>query len=171
MRIAAIDPGKTGICVCLDTESGDGFIHKFKFNDENAIDLGRWFHFVGLTNPEMFILERVAGHAKSGSWSPSTLFKLGFSAGQINAAVAMTGKPFRLVAPIKWQKFIHVGIEADSAKQKSMIAYRQFAPHNPIPQKGKNPNHNIVDAFLIAMFGVLTIANGVNKKWVLKIVK
>lgn len=171
MRIAGTDPGKTGICICLDTDTSQGFIHKFQYNDDNGLDLGRWFAFIQQTDPQLIFLERVSGHAKSGSWSPSTLFKLGFSAGQINAAVAMTGKPFRLVSPQKWQKFIHVGIEGESAKDKSMTAYRQFAPHNPIPQKGKNPNHNIVDAFLIAMFGILNTPNGENRKWDLKIVK
>lgn len=158
MKIGGVDPGRAGIGLVIDTVANKLWFHKFKYDDEFNLELGGWFNFIQRTNPSIIFIERVAGHggSKTGGikWSPATLFKLGDSFGQIRAAVAMTGKPFRLVSPRKWQNKMHDGIDGKTAKDKSMTAYNQLFPNGPIPtRKGCKPNNNIVDALIIAAYG------------------
>jgi len=158
MIIGGVDPGRTGVGLVIDTVANKLWFHKFKFDDDNNMELGGWFNFIHRTNPSIIFIERVAGHggSKSGGikWSPATLFKLGDAFGQIRAAVAMTGKPFRLVSPRKWQKKMHDGIDGPTAKAKSMALYDQMFPNGPIPSRnGCKPNNNVVDALIIAAYG------------------
>lgn len=167
MRIAAIDPGKNGRCVVVWAGHEMAWEHKFRWTDDGNLDLGGWFKFTTIVCPSIIFIEQVAGHHRSGGttrWSPSTLFKLGDVFGQIRAAAAMTGKPCRFVSPQKWQKHIHSGITGDTAKQKTETAYSKFYPSNPIPARnGCKPNHNTVDALMIATWACFELKMEINQ--------
>lgn len=177
MKIGGIDPGKNGACVVLDDSSNSAWQFRFKYRNDEMLVFD-WCNFVRKVQPDIFVIEELSagrGDVRSGKWAPSTMFKLGLVYGQAIAAVALTGVPYYMARPVRWQKRVcdvaDVNRKGRTAKESSGDAYANLFPHAPIPVSTRNgspcaPNHNIVDALLIATMGVLEYGNGNINPWV-----
>jgi len=161
MIIAGIDPGKEGYCVALDILTKTIWKYPINFDRNGILNLDEFENeFFGKIKPDLIILEKVMGR---GGWGATQTFSMGLSYGQIHLATKKIGVPYRLVIPQTWQKLIFEGITQKlPAKIKANLAYRQLFPNDPIPnlRGSKNKNENIVDALLIATYGIMKYGDG-----------
>jgi len=168
MIISGIDPGKTGYCVVVDDQTNKSWKHQFKFDAQGLLNEIEFKKFFSICNPDLIILEKV--HGRDG-WGAQQTFSMGMAFGQIHMAVRNMKIPYRLVSPVIWQKKIFEGItEKLKPKVKADIAYKQLFPTDPVPNKrnSEKKNDNLVDALLIASFGVFTYGNGFVRPWVFR---
>ena len=164
MFIAGIDPGKQGAIVILHTNDTVAFKYKLKYPDGDLCH-NSVHDILSLHRPGLIIIEKVQGF--KGASATST-FNFGYAVGQLNLAVRASNIPYKLITPQRWQKELHVGIKGSlSAKERTMAAYRQMFPHEPIPKgpRGGKIDDNVLDAFVIAVYGVIKYGNRIIRKW------
>jgi len=165
MRIAGIDPGKKGVVVALDSDGGGMRIHKLGFDSAGTLVWDWFYKFTKDADINLFIVERPRGR---GGFTATSTFALGEVCGQVRQVVAQTQIPWRHVDPKVWQEVIHKGIPANrSPKIKSQAAYEQLYPHKPLPltPRSKKTDDNLIDALLIATYGVLKYGGGKLQRW------
>lgn len=167
MIVAGIDPGKQGAIVLLDSERPVAHFMTLPYSDDGFLlsqQVHKWMKLWGY--PDLVVLEKIKpGGAKS---FPSAMFQLGVSYGQVLQFLHIAKVPLRLPYPQQWQKVMHEGIPAKlSSKERSAAAYRMLFPHGPISKgpKGGKINENVVDALLIATYGVLKFGGGKIHPW------
>lgn len=175
MIVVGIDPGKKGCAVALSTDAPKGFGYLLDFDKAGHLDTAKLTRFLDLTRPSVIVCEKVMGRGGDG-WGATQVFNFGFTCGEINAVIGTWAKKhhasIHYVPPQNWQKVIHEGVASSlAAKTRSMIAYERMFPHRPIPltPKSKKTDDNIVDALLIATWGVLRVANRELQSWTLDI--
>jgi len=158
MKIMAVDPGKTGSAVMLDSDYQEAIYHNFKF-DKNNVFCHKPFHaMIMQLEPDIIIMEKVHGRGGMGA---NSVFTFGFATGQILTVIKFTEIPFKHITPQSWQKVAHEGIGSKlTAKERSMAAFHNLNPHRPL---GDSPKHDIVDAFLIAHTHLTTF-----HRWIFK---
>jgi hypothetical protein len=165
MMVAAIDPGKKGYVVVLDSKSDQAHKFKLEFDAQGGLDGHLLQKQITESKAELILLEKVMG--RSG-WSATNNFNFGSAWGQLYQIIRLSNLPHRLVVPQQWQKIIHQGIDGKlEAKEKSLVAYTQFFPHNPIPRGPRSGkiDDNLLDAMLIATYGVMEYAKDSFRSW------
>ena len=180
MVVVGIDPGLRGALIGLDA-GGKALFRTCMPTIGNVVDLT---HVALLlcdavkesNGPLVVFLEEV--HARPGmSLKSITTFLRGF--GGVEGVVVALGIPLTLVRPQIWQRPFHAGLSnlvtdskasaSKQAKMKSLIAAKRLYPGEPLvpdtePNKAK-VHDGVVDALLIATYGVLKIANSTIRLW------
>jgi hypothetical protein len=147
MKICGIDSGKSGAMVCLNDQNSQAIYARFKFDKQNILDAKAMSQFLYEMDPDMVVMEKVSGRSGHGA---TQTFNWGFIVGQ-QTLIALE-HAVKFVTPQAWQKICHAGVSPSlTAKERSMVAFNNTNPNNPL---GSKPNHNVVDAFLIALYGV-----------------
>jgi len=163
MIIVGIDPGKKGYCVLIDTSSTTMEKAPIEFDKAGMLDEAKLVSFLDSRQVNMILIEKVGGRV---GWGASQVFNFGFGYGQIRQVVARY--PHTLVPAQTWQKVIHAGISPKlPAKERSLLAYKQLYPNGPIQLEGKQSklNDNLIDALLIATYGVLKFDRCCIRPW------
>lgn len=147
MKVVGVDPGSQG-CICLlDT---DEKLAKYlyipyradKIVDGRAIDLA----FEGFCGVDRFYLEKVMGR---GTFGATSTFQFGINTGMI--LMYFSYYPIHLVVPTSWQRSIHRGVTAPTAKEKTRAAFERLNPsHGPLTKS----DDGLMDAFFIARYGL-----------------
>jgi hypothetical protein len=169
MKVAGIDPGRKGCLVVVDTATTKGHAYKLAYDKAGHLDCVGLVEFLTLAKPGALIIEKVSGFRGSGA---TQTFSFGFACGELNAVVTSWASHYHAslvyVLPQSWQKVVHVGTpQKETAKDKSLLAYKRLFPHQPFARgaKGGKVDDNLVDALLIATYGVLKIANSTIRLW------
>lgn len=172
MRIAGADPGKLGVITVLSADSAHGWYHPLNYNKAGYLDVGRVWWFLQTSKPDVLILEKVQGRGGMGA---TQTFNFGFACGELNALLRCYADQgnclgLKYASPQEWQKVIHEGIGGKlKPKERTELAYERLFPHKPIPTgpKGGKINDNVVDALMLATYGVLKLGGGVLRPWTL----
>jgi hypothetical protein len=147
MKICGIDSGKLGAMACLDDKNSSVIYTRFKFDKQNILNAKMMSQFLYDMDADMILMEKVSGRAGHGA---TQTFNWGFIVGQ--QVLTALEHPVKFVTPQAWQKVCNEGCPGNlKAKEKSMISFMNLNPHKPL---GEKPNNNIVDAFLIGLYGV-----------------
>lgn len=157
-KVLAIDPGQTGAFVYLDSKGYFDF--ELMPIIENGKDKDVDFEAVrnilkGFLDVDAIFLERAAPHAMGSKHA----FNYGRGFAAIEIAVKLSEIPVVYVEPAKWTKVMHEGISNDlKPKAKSLIAverlYKKLLPKIPRTPKSKALLDGVVDALLIAGYGL-----------------
>ena len=155
MIIIGIDPGKQGCLCATDSKIGTIEIHKLDFNKNNILNKGKIEGFLDKIKPDLIITEKVQGR---GGWGATQTFSFGSTCGQIWYAVSDYQLMF--VLPRSWQGIVCKGIPLmKKAKDRTVTAYASLFPKNPLNlMLNKNFDTNILDAFMISIYGQITFA-------------
>lgn len=147
MIIIGIDPGKTGFIVQLNSDSLIARTYPIPFRKDEIIDYRaiKW-HF-DFKLADLIVLEKVSVQPH---WSATSSMTFGKIVGQLQMLISQHS--FMEISSRIWQKEVHVGF-ADhmDAKAKSAAA---FARINPNYESKKKIDHNMIDAFHIADWGL-----------------
>lgn len=164
MLICGIDPGKTGYLVKLCTGSNWAKKLKLEFDKDGVLDYQTVNDFLFEDDINLILLEKISGR---GGFGATQTFNSGSAFGQIKLLLSMSKLRHRMVLPSKWQDLIHEGVSPKlKPKERSYIAYKQLLPHGPIRMtRGGNVDHNLVDALLIAVYGVFKYGRSELKAW------
>ncbi len=162
MKIASIDPGKAGYSVAVDSETGHTYLYPLSFSKDNLLDSSMLDLWLQQVQPDLLLLEKVSGRK---GWGATQNFNFGSIWGQVRGVVSTY--PHRLVTPAQWQKVVHEGVDTKlEPKARSLIAYKQLAPNLPLPTNSKGKlDDNIMDAFLISIYGLIKFAKIKTLKW------
>lgn len=168
MIIVGIDPGKKGAIVAVNTANDQGYYLPLAYSLDGLLEWDPIKSLFDKLKPERVYLEKSQGRGGAGpgtkkkgaaGWSATGTHNQGEYYGQIRFAVGrVLGSPFSLVDPQRWQAIAHEGIKKDglTAKQRSLIAYKNLFPVPAIPSgpKGGKPGDGIIDALLITVYGI-----------------
>lgn len=157
MAILGIDPGLEG-GLALVNQGGSAVYEPMptlaakKGDILDLPSLTRWLK-AHKSSIEIAYLEMVA--SRPGQSAPS-VFKFGRGYGAIEGILTALEIPYQLVPPKQWCKLMHAGIEAADPKQKSLIAVSRLFPGIDLraTPRSKKPHDGMVDALLIASFGL-----------------
>jgi len=150
MIILGIDPGLSGGFACVN---GEGILVTWIMpKNEKVLYLPGIRHILTSVKPDHTYLEQVHAMHKC---SAGATFKFGRVFGVLEGMLAALEMPYTLIQPKKWQKPIHEGCEADTAKGRSLnAAARMFPMHDFLPTaRCYKPHDGMIDAALIAEYG------------------
>ena len=153
--ICGIDPGKKGGLCVIDMQGKIVDLEIVKHTKDN-IDLPSIKCFIKQYKDKvnMFYVERP--HAIK-LWGVSVSFKLGLYCGNIEGILAGLEAPYTLVKPKAWQAVMHEGTSPEiPAKERSLQVVQRLVPEQKfmINVQSKKPHDGLVDAFLIAKYGL-----------------
>jgi hypothetical protein len=154
MKVIAIDPGKTGYIVSLDSDTRIAKTMALPFRPDEVLCYRTIRQHFDLLKSDLILLEKVSCQPH---WSATSGMTFGKIVGQLQ--MMLSPYCFTEVNSRIWQREVHIGF-ADhmDAKAKSLAAFHRI---NPNYQSSKKPDHNMVDAFLIAIHGLHI--NGINQ--------
>jgi hypothetical protein len=166
MKIVGIDPGKEGYAICTDSENETYTPFKFKYDKNNLLQYNEFDEYLQRIKPDHIVIEAVRGR---GGWSATVNFTFGFIYGQILNAVTRNVDRRKVnkcgivnVVPLTWQNEVSQGLfKSLRGKSKMSKVYEAIYTYDPLGDLRSSRltlNHNIVDAFLISMYGQHTIA-------------
>lgn len=70
------------------------------------------------------------------------------------------------MTPQSWQRVMHANTtKLKDKKAQSATAYELLFPHDPLPRNSGRVNDGLVDAWLIAVYGVITELKLPVRKW------
>lgn len=159
--VLGFDPGTSAACVALSlvTDSARFWrIRPKRLDGFPVMDLALMARTFKV--PPVAFVEHLQGRGRG--WSATANFSLGAMCGGVVTSMRQYGWDVRLVRPQAWQKVVHqfAGQQPGNgtAKERSLAAYRTLFPDEPLPlnQVG-DPEHNTIDALLIAFYGVLSL--------------
>lgn len=160
MILTAIDPGKEGAVLTVDSEANRGFYLLLDYAKDGILKADPIKDLIKHVPPQKVFIEKVGGR---GGWGATHNFNYGLCYGQLRYLIASSGYPHQLLTPAIWQKTVHEGIDVKlEAKVKSQLAYRNLFPKDPIAAKRKGKAHDgVVDALLILVhaferFGIIS---------------
>jgi hypothetical protein len=168
MRVGGIDTGKKGAGVWLDTETRGAGEYRLKFDKLGDLDLKPYVSWLSSSRLDLVVVETpIVNKGGASSWGVAQIFNMGDALGQVKLATRLAGIPIRYIKPRQWQSKILEGIPAKLApKDRALLAYKQLYPGEPISiGKAKRPHDGVVDALLIATYGVLEYAGGRLEQW------
>lgn len=168
MIVVGIDPGKKGALVALDSKTDRAWAHLLKYDKLGVTDWRPIASGLGNHHDTLFIVERVIGR---GGWSARANFSFGLTYGQVMLSLRHhhSESPSRIIGPLTWQQTMHRGLPDVDTKSRSLLAFEQLFPYGPLPrgQTGKM-NENLIDAWLIAAYGVLSFTKERElRRWVI----
>lgn len=147
MIAIGIDPGKTGYIVRLDTAAHTATTLAIPFRPDEIVCYRTIKRFVDFGAADIIVLEKVSCQPKWSAFSGMTFGKI---TGQLQMLISPYA--FREISSRRWQRDIHIGFaDTMDAKAKSMAAFYRI---NPGYVSKKKVDHNLVDAFLIADYGL-----------------
>lgn len=150
--IIGIDPGKKG-GLCAMSEEGR-VVDACPMPDEHAVAdyLKQWLGYDGIRR---VYLECQTARPGQGVVS---MFNFGVHYGTIQGLLIALRIPYELVRPVKWQQVAHHGLpkkKKENPKSVSLRAIRQLYPDlNLIPKGCRKPHDGLIDAVLIAHYGL-----------------
>lgn len=152
MILASVDPGRDGSVAFYCTETGQVTTERLVFKD--GLLLFERIYNAAPGPIEAVYVEKVGGR---GGWAANANFSFGSTYGQIRLGCKLSNWYTILVEPKKWQKVVHEGIKAKTAKEKSRLAYARLFPDDPLPRSKVKTllNHNDIDATLIVGYAAL----------------
>lgn len=154
MRVLGIDPGKTGFFVELDSATKTARTMPIPFRPDQIVCYRSIRAKFDLRSHDMICLEKVSTQPV---WSAVSGMTFGKTVGQLQ--MLLSAFAFEEVSSRTWQKVMHLGFADNmNPKEKSEAMFHRL---NPNFVRGKRkPSHDMMDAFLIAAYGLKT--NGVN---------
>lgn len=160
MDVLGIDPGRTGFIVELNSSTLAARTLPIPFRPDGIVCYRTIKRHFDLKAIDLMILERVSMQPK---FSASAAHTFGKCIGQLQ--MLLSAFPFAEVASPTWQKVMHLNYpDAWDAKAKSMAAFQRL---NPNFKAGKKKvSKDLVDAFLIAAYGLKTSGVNINVNWV-----
>ena len=159
MRVIGIDPGKTGYIVELDSCANTARTMTLPFRPDEIICYRTIRKHFNLALADLIMLEKVSVQPQ---WSTCSGMTFGKIVGQIQMLIS--SMIFSEVSSRTWQKIMHLGF-ADNLKpkKKSEAAFYRLNPN--YKQGRKRPSHDLIDAFLIACYGLKTCGENIQKEW------
>lgn len=163
MIVAGIDTGGSGAAVALDTNSNRAWRQKLAYSKDQKVLLFDLFEYIP---PDVVVIEKIHGR---GGWHANTNFQMGNFFGQMLQILHRENFTYEIVYPEIWTKSFHPKHPVKGTKAKSLAAYLDFYPHDPIgPNRGrggeKGWHDGTVDALLIATH--YCMLEGINiRKW------
>lgn len=154
-RIIGIDPGKEGAVAVLDV-AGDLCIVE-RLCDVKPCHLYIWAmpNDAGANRP-LILIEKAQARPGQGV---SSMFNYGTGFGRLIGWCEALELPYQLVPPATWTRVMHAGTSGTDAKARSLQAAQRLFPSVPLTVgKSKKPHTGLVDALLIAEYGVRTAA-------------
>lgn len=141
-----VDPGKSGAIVCIDQELN--IISACPMPDHPR----QIAEIASLYKKAYWTLEKVSPiHLASAKSS----FTFGYGAGILEGILCATGISFNLVPPKNWQKLILEGVPQDMPpKDRAYRVASRLWPDYRWPELAKKPHDGIIDAALIALYGL-----------------
>jgi len=160
MRVIGIDVGGNGGICTLDGSGEIISLIPMPKNGTSASPSDIYKHVKPLIeegNTFAFI-EKAQAMPKQGV---SSMFKYGYHAGGLEMIFIALAVPYELVPPKTWQKSMFVGTEAKQpAKVRAYQAASRLAPTLDFKasERSTKPHDGMVDAFLIANYGIRKFA-------------
>lgn len=155
--VLGIDPGNNGGLAFL---YGDGTFRGYelpveKIGKETKLNTNALLHLLEGHAVGHIFLERALPFAMGAKHA----FNYGIHFGLLLYLVSETKIPYTLVEPAKWTKEMHAGIHSDmKPKAKSIVAVKRLFPKFvkaiPVTPKSKKMHDGVVDALLIAGYGL-----------------
>lgn len=156
--IIGIDNGVSGSLAAISSHNG-AFIEAIpmpiqkarKGNEIDVIEVERWIKDVsaGFHNVHSAILEEPGG---SKSAKAATSMAGSFHA--LRTVLTLGGIRWHRITPQKWQKEMMPGCNAGDTKPRALELAKRLWPEETFlaTERSKVPNHNIVDAALLAEY-------------------
>lgn len=159
MRVTAFDPGKSGYIVELNSDTKTARTMPIPFRADEIICYRTVRANFDLKSSDLVILEKVSVQPV---WSAASGMTFGKTVGQIQMMISQT--TFAEVSSRTWQKEMHLGFtDSMKPKEKSAAAFYRL---NPDYVHGKRkPSHDMIDAFLIAAYGLKTSGINIQGGW------
>jgi crossover junction endodeoxyribonuclease RuvC len=153
-KIVGIDPGNAGAIVIRSIPDGEieTIVMPTISGQVNAEALAETFLEIASEVKHVYI-EEIFAMSKAGAFS---MLNFGKGHGKIIGVLAALRIPYTLVAPKTWQKAILGNGPAGTSKKRAINVARRLFPHveQRSSARAKNPHSGIVDALLIAEYGV-----------------
>lgn len=154
MIVVGIDPGKTGYICELDSELRTARTMALPFRADEIICRRAIDANFSLEKADILILEKVSVQPL---WSTASGMTFGKIVGQLQMILSQWA--FLEVSSRTWQKTAHLGFAVHMRpKEKSLAAFHRINP----TYYYKKLDHNMIDAFLIAEYGLRI--SGINTK-------
>ena len=159
MIVTAFDPGKTGYIVELNGVTRTARTMPIPFRRDEIVCYRQIRENFDLKSAELIILEKVSVQPK---WSSMASMTFGKTVGQLQ--MLLSAFSFAEVSSRTWQKVMHLGFSDNmKPKEKSEAAFYRL---NPDYVRGKRkPSHDMIDAFLIAAYGLKTTGVNIHGGW------
>ncbi len=152
--ILGIDPGQSGGLAFVEPcRSGDRLVHELvpMAGLPDLIDL------IYEHKPQHVFLEKAQAMPKQGVVS---MFTYGQHFGELVGMLVTLKLPFTLVQPTAWTKIIHEGTDSKlTTKERTLQACMRLYPTAELlaTPKSKKPHLGMVDALMIAEYGIRKI--------------
>ena len=159
MKILSIDPGRTGFLVELNSDTKTARTMPIPFRRDEIVCYRQIRENFDLKSADLIILEKVSVQPK---WSSMASMTFGKTVGQLQ--MLLSAFSFAEVSSRTWQKVMHLGFSDNmKPKEKSEAAFYRL---NPDYVRGKRkPSHDMIDAFLIAAYGLKTTGVNIQGGW------
>lgn len=154
MQIIGIDPGARGGFCSLRENGQIELIAPLPKTPKDLFD----FFSLETGKTDLIFMEQV--HGRGGQWGASQGFNFGRNVGMIEMALVASGishGAINFVPPQTWQRFCHKGVGYADAKKRSLVAAQGILGERKrhlIAPRGRVPHDGMVDAFLIAYYGI-----------------
>lgn len=153
-KIVGIDPGNSGAIAIRSKTTGEieTVVMPVANGQVDAEALADLFLEIASEIEHVYI-EEIFAMSKAGAFS---MLNFGKGHGKIIGVLAALRIPYTLVAPKKWQKAVLGNGPAGTSKKRAINVARRLFPHveQRASSRAKNPHSGIVDALLIAEYGV-----------------
>lgn len=155
MKILGIDPGKQG-GYCLLEQGKKPVYGKYPLLPNDEIDATGLFETLSKLKPTHIFLEQV--HSIFGTSAKSN-FSFGKSVGITETVLFLMKKPLTMVKPKEWQKQVWTGKMVKNPKINSLTTAMNLFPEESFlaTNRSKVPHDGIIDATLIAYYGMLRL--------------
>ncbi len=164
MKIMGIDPGKKGGIAVIDSKRKICELTPMPMLpggkvwdlEELCVIVGRWSNDCGAV-----YIEKVGAMPGQGVVS---MFNFGWGCGALEGIVAAYQLPYHKVSPQTWMKSVHQGSDAKAnTKQKGLQIAKRLYPGRSFlaTPRSRVPHDGMVDALLIALFGLQQYGKGV----------
>lgn len=153
--VLGADPGINGaLAIYIEDDIGGRVEHRLEFLDipTSGEDAKRRVigpaiqNWIGTHKPTRAFVENVGSMPDQGI---ASAYRFGRAVGAIETAIACSGVPFDLVAPISWKKYF--GLKGPDKEQSRALAIRRF----PFAASclARKLDHQRAEAALIAYYG------------------
>jgi len=159
MICIGVDPGQTGYIVELDSEKKSARVMALPYRPDGIICYRSIRAHYDLKAADLIILEKVSVQPQ---WSTMSGMTFGKCVGQLQ--MLLSSGRFSEVSSRTWQKVMHLGfLDHMKPKAKSEAAFYRLNPNFELGKR--KPTHDLMDAFLIAAYGLKTSGVNIQIEW------
>lgn len=154
--ILGIDPGAKGAVALLEATAVPVLA---PYPPEPLQDL-TWFvdYLMRVPGIKHIFVEKAQAMPGQGVVS---MFRYGQHFGELLGVITTMEIPYTLVHPATWTKHMHQGTSMSDAKSRSLAAVKRLFPGvNLVQPRCKRPHEGVIDALLIASYGVRVLTGG-----------